>query len=73
MKSISCLRSSVIVNAETPTSALPPCLISGMIVSNLVAGSHFIVRPSFLAMASIMSISKPSGLPPPSGIDSRGG
>ena len=73
VKSISFLRSSVMVKAETPTSALPPCLTRGMMVSNLVAGSHSMVRPSFLAMASIMSISKPSGLVPPSGMDSSGG
>ena len=42
-------------------------------VSNFVAGSHSIVRPSLPATASMRSISKPSGLVEPSGMDSSGG
>src|SRR6266508_2549166 len=57
-----CLRSSLMVNDETPTSYFPDST-PGMIASNL-ADVHWVVRPSLAATALNRSTSKPMSILP---------
>ena len=59
VKSISFWRSSVMVKLEAPTSALPPCLMVGMMESNFMGLRYSHSSPIFLASACMSSTSKP--------------
>ena len=52
------------VKLETPQSALPPCLMRGMMLSNFMGSMYSQVRPIFAATASMRSTSKPTAVLP---------